>query len=287
MTRTEQEIQLLMGQKIKKLSPLHGGCISEVSLIEWENQELSVVKKRPSRGIKNTLILEAKMLQYLANQSKAPIPEVLHADQNYLILSYIPNDGKFGLSSESHAAEIIGELHNITSNSFGLPFDAVLAGILLPEKSQSSWVSFFREHRLLYFANIASKSGAISLETKDRIHNLAEQLENLLTEPSKPSLIHGDIWSGNLLWLNGQLVGLIDPAIYYAHPEMELAFIRLFNTFGSDFFSAYESNSGPLDRDFYTLRSDLYNLIPLLVHAILFGGSYTASINQSLRKHGF
>jgi len=79
----------------------------------------------------------------------------------------------------------------------------------------------------------------------------------------------------------------LDPAIYFAHPEVELAFIRLFNSFGKLFFDCYQSESGPLEDGFFEVRSDLYNLIPLLVHAILFGGPYAHSIDQTLNKLGY
>ena len=287
MNRLKEAIESITQRKINRLSPLQGGCISAVSLIEWENLEISVLKERPSQGVENTLQIEARMLEFLRLHSDVPVPLVTHADQNYLILSHIQNDGIQEQDSESHAAEIICALHNVEGKSFGLEFDSVLAGFLLPNKSQRSWIHFFREQRLIHFTNLAYESRAIGSKTKDRIHHLAGKLTNLLTEPKRASLIHGDIWSGNLLWNRGKLRALIDPAIYFAHPEMELAFIRLFNTFGSNFFSAYENRNGAIDRDFYKVRCDLYNLIPLLVHAILFGGSYKYSIDQILDKHGF
>lgn len=96
----------------------------------------------------------------------------------------------------------------------------------------------------------------------------------------------GDIWSRNVLARNGRVVGLIDPAIYYGHPEAELAFITLFNTFGDAFFQRYHALR-PIAAGFFEERRDLYNLYPLLVHVRSFGGGYVHSVDQILRRFGF
>jgi len=105
-------------------------------------------------------------------------------------------------------------------------------------------------------------------------------------EPVRPSLIHGDMWGGNVLAANGMITGFIDPALYFADPEIELAFTTLFSTFGDTFFSRYNEHR-PLAPGFFEERRDLYNLYPLLVHVRLFGGSYVDSVDGILRKFGF
>ncbi|NTV46695.1 MAG: fructosamine kinase, partial [Chlorobiales bacterium] len=85
---------------------------------------------------------------------------------------------------------------------------------------------------------------------------------------------------------NGKIAAFIDPAIYYAHPEIELAFITLFSTFGRHFFDAYNERSG-IRRGFFEERRDIYNLYPLLVHTRLFGGHYLHSAESILSRFGF
>ena len=108
-----------------------------------------------------------------------------------------------------------------------------------------------------------------------RIERLAERLDDYLIEPAFPSLLHGDLWTGNVLTRSGRVAGFVDPAIYCGSPEIELAFGTLFGTFGEAFFEAYAS-AMPLEPGFHELRLSLYNLYPRLVHVRLFGSSYLA-----------
>ena len=117
------------------------------------------------------------------------------------------------------------------------------------------------------------------------MERFGEKLEGLITEPARPSLLHGDLWGGNILVSGDKISGFIDPAISYGHPEMDLAFSTLFSTFGDAFFSAYDEIR-PLQPGFFEVRRDIYNLWPLLVHVVLFGGSYAGQIDQVLRRHG-
>ncbi len=118
-----------------------------------------------------------------------------------------------------------------------------------------------------------------------RIERLAERLDDYLIEPAFPSLLHGDLWTGNVLVRQGRVAGLVDPAIYCGHPEIELAFTTLFGTFGQRFFAVYEALM-PLEPGFHELRSSLYQLYPLLVHVRLFGAGYLARIDRTLARLG-
>src|SRR5690606_31505376 len=101
-----------------------------------------------------------------------------------------------------------------------------------------------------------------------------------------PALIHGDLWTTNILAQDGRITGFLDPAIYYAHPEIELAFSTLFNTFDAPFFERYRQLR-PLEPGFFETRRDIYNLYPLLVHVRLFGGGYVGALERFLRRFGY
>jgi fructosamine-3-kinase len=132
-------------------------------------------------------------------------------------------------------------------------------------------------------ADIAVKSGQLPKAMHTRIETLAAKLDDLLLEPEQPSLIHGDIWSGNVLVHNEQIAGFIDPAIYYAHAEMELAYIALFGTFGQAFFSEY-ARLRPIVSGFFEERRHIYGLYHLLVHVEIFGGDYVNQVDNVLRQ---
>ena len=104
--------------------------------------------------------------------------------------------------------------------------------------------------------------------------------------PRRPALLHGDLWGGNILSNGSRVVGFIDPAIYYGHPEADLAFSTLFGTLGRAFFERYESIAG-IDDGFFDLRRDIYNLYPLMVHACIFGGGYRSQALSIIQALGY
>ena len=101
------------------------------------------------------------------------------------------------------------------------------------------------------------------------------------------ALIHGDVWTGNVLAENGRITGFLDPAPYYAHHEVELAFITLFGTFGEAFFARYGEVGTRIDAEFWETRRRVYNVYPLLVHVRLFGGGYVGELSANLDMLGF
>jgi fructosamine-3-kinase len=144
-------------------------------------------------------------------------------------------------------------------------------------------VEFFRDQRLCYMARAARDAGRLPEALFGRIVDLSEKIDGLIEEPEAPSLIHGDIWSGNVLTKDNRVSGFLDPAVYYANPEIELAFITLFGTFGDTFFSHYEELRG-IREGFFEVRRDIYNLYPLLVHVRLFGGGYVGAVESTLGR---
>jgi fructosamine-3-kinase len=134
-------------------------------------------------------------------------------------------------------------------------------------------------------AREALDAGRLPARTMNRIEALAARLERWIDEPAAPSLIHGDLWTGNVLCRAGRIAGFVDPAIHYADAEIELAFSTLFGTFGEPFFASYQRRR-PLRPGFFEARRDLYNLYPLLVHVRLFGGPYLGSVERTLARLG-
>ncbi|MEO1644856.1 MAG: fructosamine kinase family protein [Chloroflexota bacterium] len=139
---------------------------------------------------------------------------------------------------------------------------------------------------MLYMAKQAYDAGKLPLGVRRRVEQFATQLDDFLFEPDEASLIHGDMWGGNVLAKDGKIAGFIDPAIYYAHAEIELAFSTLFSTFGDAFFAVY-NNLRPIEPDFFEVRRDIYNLYPLLVHVRLFGGGYVSQVSSIVSRLGF
>ncbi len=275
-----------LGRRPVALRPLSGGCVADVRLAEFADGAPVVVKidgrARP------TLDLEAWMLRYLRDRSDLPVPEVLHSEPDLLIMErLVGSAGVAGESAQAHAAELLASLHAHSADCCGLSRDTLIGALPQPNPYTPSWIEFFREHRLLHMANAAHAEGRLPAGTLASVRSLADRLGTLLDEPESPALLHGDVWSGNVLCEGGRVTGFIDPAIYYGHPEIELAFITLFSTCGEPFFARYHQLR-PIRPGFFEVRRDIYNLYPLLVHTRLFdppgGGSYAAQVGESLRR---
>jgi fructosamine-3-kinase len=265
------------------ITPLGGGCIGQVYRITLADGR-TVVAKFDDRSEPN-LKIEGIMLRFLAEQSSFPVPAVLHSSPELLVMAYVPGESRFNAAAQAHAAELLAALHDVTAPKFGFPHDTLLGNLPLPNPWSDRWIPFFRDQRLRYAAQESVNIGRLPADFLPRIDRLAVRLDEWLVEPARPSLIHGDIWSANVLAAGDRITAFIDPAIYYGAPEMELAYIALFSTFQTPFFNRY-AEIRQLDTEFFTVRRHIYALFPLLVHVWHFGGSYVRSVDEVLRQFG-
>ncbi len=229
------------------------------------------------------LDIEGYMLRLLAQRSDLPVPAVYLADDDLLVMDYLEARGRLDAPAQRHAADLIADLHSRTGETYGLERDTLIGPLHQPNPPGADWVAFFRDHRLLYMARKALDEGAIATPMMQRIDRLADRLDDFIDDPAPPTLVHGDLWGGNVLAGDGHIAGFIDPAVYYADPEIELAFSTLFGTFGQPFFERYGEHR-PLRPGFFDVRRDLYNLYPLLVHVRLFGGGYAGQVAGILQR---
>lgn len=282
-TSVEARIEAITGRRPVSLAPLAGGCIGQVLRADFSDGAPIVAKLG---GADSRLDQEGGMLTYLADHSRLPVPEVISAAPDLLLMSYFDGRDAVTPAAEAHAAELLADLHEVSADRFGFETATLIGGLVQPNPWADDWVGFFAEQRLLYMGRLALDAGRLPAAIFARLEKFAGQLERWLTSASRPSLIHGDMWGGNVLCHGGRIAGFVDPAIYYADAEIELAFATLFNTFGPAFFEAYQGRR-PLAPGFFEERRDIYNLYPLLVHVRLFGGSYVASVETILAGFGF
>lgn len=272
----------ITGCDASHIAAMGGGCVGEVWRIGLSDGR-TLVAKTGAAG--SGLALEGTMLRRLAELSRLPVPKVLHADDGLLLMTFIETAGGLTAAAQRHAAELLADLHGLHGNAFGFECDTLIGGLHQPNPSTASWCAFFRDHRLLYMAGEALNAGHLPSRHMHRVEALAGRLDRWIEEPDHPSLLHGDMWTGNVLCRDGRIAGFIDPAIYYGDPEIELAFSTLFGTFGEPFFERY-GGLRPLQPGFFEERRDLYNLYPLLVHVRLFGGSYVGAVDSILTRFG-
>jgi fructosamine-3-kinase len=272
-----------LGKQLRSARPMGGGCIGEVYKVELADGTTLVAKV--DREGASHLEREAYMLRYLRGNSGLPVPEVYHGSETLLLMEFVEGSSRFSEEAERHAAELLAALHGITADAYGHERNTLIGSLDQPNPWTGSWIDFFREHRLLYMARVAHEAGRMPAEDLERIGRLAERLEGLILEPEQPSLIHGDVWSANVLARGGRIAAFLDPAIYHADPEIELSFISLFDSFGEAFFERY-GEIRPIRTGFFEGRRDLYSLYPLLAHVYFFGGGYLGSVRSTLRRFG-
>jgi fructosamine-3-kinase len=276
-------VEAHLGERMLSVRPLGGGCIGEVYRAELEEGTPLVAKV--DREGESHLEREAYMIHYLREKSELPVPQVYYGSETLLLMEFVEGSSHFTEGAERHAAELLAGLHGITADSYGHERDTLIGVLDQPNPPTKSWTEFFRDHRLLYIALVAHEVGRLPAEDLLRVERLSEKLDELMEDPDPPALIHGDVWSANVLAKGDRITAFLDPAIYYADPEIELAFISLFDSFGRPFLDRYQEIR-PIREGFFEVRRDLYNLYPLLVHTYYFGGGYLRSVRNSLDRFG-
>lgn len=278
----EDIITNVTGSNPVRFQAMGGGCVGDVRRVKLQDGRTIIAKTGdPGSGLE----IEGFMLKYLGQNTGLPVPDVLYALDGLLLMSFIETAGGLNDSAQEDAADLLASLHGITSESYGFEKATVIGGLTQPNPPTGCWLDFFREQRLLHMAREAVDAGRLPPGLMGRIEQLAGRLGDWIGEPDAPSLVHGDMWAGNVLCNQGRIAGFVDPAIYFADSEIELAFSTLFSTFGEPFFRRYTEHR-PIRPGFYEERLALYNLYPLLVHVRLFGGSYVGSVERTIRKYG-
>ena len=276
-------VEVALGERLRSVRPLGGGCIGEVYRVEL-GDGTPLVAKVDASGEAH-LEREAYMLRYLREKSALPVPEVYHGSETLLLMEFVEGSSRFSRRAEQHAAELLAALHGITADAYGHEGNTLVGSLDQPNPWTGSWAEFFRDQRLLYITRVAHDAGRLPAGEVRRLERLSERLDEIIEEPNPPALIHGDVWRANVLAKEDRISAFLDPALYYADPEMELSFIRLFDSFGAPFFERYEEIRS-IDERFYEARRDLYSLYPLLVHVYYFGGGYLRSVRDTLDRFG-
>jgi len=207
----------------------------------------------------------------------------------FLALSWI-DEGRLDARGEEELGRGLARVHAAGAPAFGSPPPGAplgglrLGAIELPAATAADWPSFYAEHRLAPLLRAAADRGALPSGGAAAIESVIERLPELAGAPEPPARLHGDLWSGNVLAGADRRPRLIDPAAYGGHREVDLAMLRLFGSPGARLFDAY-TEAAPL-ADGHEERVGLWQLFPLLVHAVLFGGHYGASVESTARRYG-
>lgn len=256
-----------------------GGSINSAAKLQLQNHQDCFLKWNTA-GDPAMFIKEKNGLQQLRSaETSIRIPDVLIAGKTetgtgFLVLEYV-EEGNSLPESAARFGEALAALHRHRNDRFGLSYDNFIGRLPQSNAWHDSWVDFFIYERIEPQLRMAVDAHKLPVSTIGRFKSIFKKLPDIFPQ-EPPGLLHGDLWSGNYMYDTGGRPVIYDPAVYYGHREIELAFTYLFGGFSSAFYKAY-NNAYPLISGFGE-RKDLYNLYPLLVHTNLFGGRYTRQV---------
>ncbi len=248
-----------------------GGCINQAVVLGEGEQRVFV--KLNSADLLAMFEAEAAGLAEMAATHSIRVPEPICTGrvghQAFIAMEHIALGGARG--DAAAAGRQLAAMHRATRTRFGWERDNTIGSTPQPNREHDDWVSFWGQQRLGFQLELAARQGY-----RGRLQQQGERLRQgfsaLLEHAPSPSLLHGDLWGGNLGYAAGGQPVIFDPACYYGDRETDLAMTELFGGFGGHFRAAYEE-SWPLSPG-YPVRKQLYNLYHILNHLNLFGGGY-------------
>jgi fructosamine-3-kinase len=271
---------------IRALHPVGGGCISDA--YRAETADGPVFLKHLAAAPAGMFAAEADGLRALraAAGDALRIPEVIALEDGdearWIALEWL-EPGPRGPGFGERLGRGLAAVHRASGGGWGWPRANFIGSLPQANESTDHWADFWRERRLAPQLDRARRLGRLP-GTEAEWERFFSRLPTLLAEAEEdgPSLLHGDLWSGNVLSAAGE-PALIDPAVYRGHREVDLAMAELFGGFDAQFHAAY-AEAWPLRPGYREARRGVYQLYYLLVHVNLFGGAYVAQTASALRS---
>jgi len=278
-----KNIDILKNNKIVNRTVLSESFSMTCEKILFENKKSYVFKYYSKKNYDyNAVISEGKSLKYLYKKFPKVFPKVVFLNNDILVMNFIDNNNIRGNNYEQQLASILVKIHSIKHSRFGFDFDTPIGGLKQPSEYSDNWLEFFGKNRLNMIYELINQSDPMPRDINQGIENILKNLHNFIPKSPKPSLIHGDLWEGNILFDSGELKGLIDPGIHFAHNEMELAYLTWFKYVTNDFFEYY-SEEIKIDKSFKNYE-EIYQLYYCLLNVFLWSREYINNTRDLVLK---
>jgi fructosamine-3-kinase len=268
-------ISLLVGEPVSEARKLGGS----LTLMTTADGRQVVAKRGAGAGAATA---ETAGLRWLGEYGDVPVPEVLGSDDSWVVMDYIAT-GRPSRSAAEAFGRGLANLHLRGAPAFGSPppggpADAWMGLAPMRDEPCADWPAFYAAHRIEPYVRSCVDKGLLSAGQVALFDKVCSRLPELAGAPDSPARLHGDAWSGNVLWGTDGRVWLIDPAAHGGHRETDLAMLRLFGTPLLDhILGAYREQAEHADSPLpegWENRVELHQLFPLLMHADVFGGGY-------------
>ena len=232
----------------------------------------------------NAIRTERDNILFFNNESSNYFPIVVNSNQKYLIMSFIDNDNLQPDMTHDDLLNAIISIHSRKSTFYGFNFDTQIGGLKQINSKTQNWVEFYRDKRLNYIFELINKNEPMDKDINDKIELLLKNIVNFIPDKPVSSLLHGDLWEGNILFKNQRFVGFIDPGSFYGHNELEVSYLRWFNPrfIDENFLNKYNDHIS-IDK-YYLKYEPIYQLYYSLLNVYLWDNSYVEDVRKLLEK---
>ncbi|MFB2936566.1 fructosamine kinase family protein [Aerosakkonemataceae cyanobacterium BLCC-F154] len=285
-TTIAKHISEITGEKFlgENRRSVGGGCINQGYVISDSRSDRSYFVKINQADQVDMFAAEALGLKEMWSTKTIRVPEpICYGTANnsaYIVQEYLELGRNGGNNAWLEMGQKLAAMHKATSNQgFGWERNNTIGSTPQINTWKSDWAEFFAEHRISYQLKLAKRRGGQFSQGESLVKAIPELLAN---HHPQPSLVHGDLWSGNASVTAASEPVIFDPATYYGDREVDLAMTELFGRFPGSFYQGYNA-IWPLDSG-YELRKTLYNLYHIINHFNLFGGSYESQANRMISQ---